>query len=240
METYYHYFHQWEVVKISRYERNMKALSPEENEKLKNFSVCVVGCGGLGGYVIEMLGRLGIGHITAVDGDSFSESNLNRQIISSNLNLGRNKAIEAKKRMEIVNDLIEVEAITYFINVDNVWDILKGHHVVIDAVDNIETRFLLQEACEKLQIPFVHGAIAGWYGQVTTIFPGDRTLNNIYNDKNKKGIETTLGNPSFTPAVVASIQVSEAVKVLLSKGQVLRNKILMIDLLWQDFQTIEW
>lgn len=228
------------MVKISRYERNMKALSPEENEKLKNFSVCVVGCGGLGGYIIEMLGRLGIGHITAVDGDSFSESNLNRQIISSNLNLGRNKAIEAKKRMEIVNDLIEVEAITYFINVDNVWDILKGHHVVIDAVDNIETRFLLQEACEKLKIPFVHGAIAGWYGQVTTIFPGDRTLNNIYKDKNKKGIETTLGNPSFTPAVVASIQVSEAVKLLLNRGEILRNKILMIDLLWQDFQTIEW
>ncbi len=157
---------------MARYDRNIKTLSLEENEKLKDFRVCVIGCGGLGGYIIEMLGRIGIGYITAVDSDTFSESNLNRQIISSDLNLGKNKAIEAKKRMKIVNDLIYVNPITAFINKDNVLDILKEHDIVIDAVDNIETRFLLQESCEKLRIPFIHGAIAGWYGQVTTIFPG--------------------------------------------------------------------
>ncbi len=82
---------------MARYDRNIKTLSLEENEKLKDFKVCVIGCGGLGGYIIEMLGRIGVGYITAVDGDNFSESNLNRQIISSDLNLGKNKAIEAKK-----------------------------------------------------------------------------------------------------------------------------------------------
>ncbi|NFM79059.1 HesA/MoeB/ThiF family protein [Clostridium botulinum] len=223
---------------MSRYDRNIKTLSLEENEKLKDFKVCVIGCGGLGGYIIEMLGRIGVGHITAVDGDTFSESNLNRQIISSDLNLGKNKAIEAKKRMKVVNDLIYVNPITTFINKDNVLNILKEHDVVIDAVDNIETRFLLQESCEKLKIPFIHGAIAGWYGQVTTIFPGDRTLDIIYKNKSKKGIEDVLGNPSFTPALVASIQVSEALKVLINRGEILRNKIFMIDLLYQDFYIL--
>lgn len=99
-----------------RYERNMSALSKKENEKLKDFSVVVIGCGGLGGYTVEMLARLGIGHITVVDGDSFSESNLNRQILSNNQNLGKNKAVEAKKRMEIVNELIEVVPVTKFID----------------------------------------------------------------------------------------------------------------------------
>lgn len=88
--------------------------------------------------------------------------------------------------MKVVNDLIYVNPITTFINKDNVLNILKEHDVVIDAIDNIETRFLLQESCEKLKIPFIHGAIAGWYGQVTTIFPGDRTLDIIYKNKSKR------------------------------------------------------
>ncbi|KOA19410.1 molybdopterin-synthase adenylyltransferase [Clostridium homopropionicum DSM 5847] len=223
---------------MGRYERNIKTLSVEENERLKDFRVCVIGCGGIGGYVIEMLGRLGIGHITAVDGDNFCESNLNRQILSSNKTMGKNKAETARDRMKDVNDLIEVTAVPEFINKDNILDIIEGHHVVIDALDNIETRLLLQDACEKAGIPLVHGAIGGWYGQVTSIFPGDRTLDVIYEDKDQKGIEKTLGNPSFTPALIASIQVSEAVKILINKKDTLRNKMLVVDLLSQDFEVI--
>lgn len=226
------------MVEISRYERNIKTLSVEENEKLKDFHVCVIGCGGIGGYVIEMLGRIGIGHITAVDGDEFCESNLNRQILSSNKTMGKSKAETAKSRMKDVNDLIEVTAVSEFINKDNSNSIIKGHHVVIDALDNIETRLILQDACEKAGIPLVHGAIGGWYGQVTSIFPGDRTLDVMYKDKDQKGIEKTLGNPSFTPALIASIQVSEAVKILINRGEILRNKMLVIDLLSQDFELI--
>lgn len=223
-----------------RYDRNMMALSIEENERLKDFSVTVIGAGGLGGYVIEMLGRLGIGHITVVDGDDFSESNLNRQIMSNSLNLGENKAVEAKIRMKIVNDLIKVNAISEFITEENIDEILINSNLVIDAVDSIETRFLIQDSCERLEIPFIHGAIAGWYGQVTTIFPRDKTLNKVYKDKEKKKDELTQGNPSFTPAIVAAIEVSEAIKVLLDKGNILRNKLLLIDLLGEEFQVVEF
>lgn len=213
-------------------------LTPEENIKLKDFKVCVVGCGGLGGYVIEMLGRLGIGHITAVDGDVFEESNLNRQILSDTSSLGKSKANTAKERMALVNPLIKVKPIPKKLTQENGEEILNGHDVIVDAVDSIETRLLLQDIASKLNIPLVHGAIAGWYGQVTTIFPEDRTFDIIYSRKNAKGLEKELGNPSFTPALVASIQVSEVLKLLIGRGELLRKKILFINTLEQEYEVI--
>jgi molybdopterin/thiamine biosynthesis adenylyltransferase len=225
---------------MGRYERNMNMLSKEENERLRSFKVCVVGCGGLGGYVIEMLGRLGIGHITAVDKDAFEESNLNRQILSNVNNLGQYKALEAKRRMETVNPDVVVDSIIAEFNDKNAEGILKGHNLVIDALDNIQSRLMLQDICEKLNIPLIHGAIAGWYGQVTTILPGDKTLNNIYKNKVQRGIEKDLGNPSFTPALVASIQVSEALKVLLGRGDLLRKEVLYIDTYTQEYHKVRF
>ncbi|MDW8801390.1 HesA/MoeB/ThiF family protein [Clostridium sp. A1-XYC3] len=224
---------------MSRYERNMKMLSKEENSKLKSFKVCVIGCGGLGGYIIEMLGRLGIGRITAVDGDVFDESNLNRQLLSNCNNLGKRKAMEAKERMKLVNPEIEVQTITDRITEENILSVFSDQDVIIDAVDNIKTRFLIKDAAGKLNKPMVHGAIAGWYGQVSTIFPGEKTLEKIYPRKVEKGIEKELGNPSFTPALVASIEVSEVLKILLGRGELLRNKVLRIDLYDQVYMTLD-
>ena len=177
---------------MERYVRNMKMLSPEENEGLKSFKVCVVGCGGLGGYTIEMLGRLGIGSITAIDGDVFSESNLNRQLLSHRGTLGKNKALTAMERMKLVNPHIQVRAIPEFLREENALEHLKGHHLIMDALDNIPSRMLIQAKAEELNIPFIHGAIAGWYGQVSTIFPGDRTLDLLYAQSSQKGIESSL------------------------------------------------
>lgn len=224
---------------MQRYSRNVNTLSIEENDNLKNLKVCVVGCGGLGGYVIEELGRLGIGYIKAVDGDVFDESNLNRQLLSSIDNLGCSKAEAAEKRMERINPLIKVAPVQQRLNMDNGLDIINGHDVVVDALDNIESRLALEELAEKAGIPLVHGAIAGWYGQVTTVFPGDRTLSRLYPQDAKHGIEKELGNPSFTPALVASIQVAETVKVLIKRGDLLRKKLLVINLLNQEFEIIE-
>lgn len=223
----------------ARYLKNMHTLSPEENGRLKNFRVCVVGCGGLGGYIIELLGRLGIGHITAVDGDVFEETNLNRQLLSDMDSLDTSKAEAAQKRMGKVNPLIKVKAVRERITPDNGEEILEKHDVVIDAVDNIESRILLQELCSRLKLPLVHGAIAGWYGQVTTIFPGDRTLEYLYSNKGAKSLEKELGNPSFTPALVAAVQVSEAIKILIGRGELLRNRVLYIDLLNHDYLLVD-
>lgn len=223
---------------MERYRKNIGTLTKEENERLSSFRVCVVGCGGLGGYIIEMLGRLGIGYITAVDSDVFEESNLNRQLLSNTETLAKYKAHAAKARMKLVNHLVEVTPVLEKISDKNAENVLLGHDVIIDAVDSIDTRFVLQNTASKLHIPFVHGAIAGWYGQVSTILPGDNTLEKIYPGRCKEGLEKEIGNPSFTPAMVASVQVAEIVKILLGKGDLLRNKLLYIDLFEHDYVTI--
>jgi molybdopterin/thiamine biosynthesis adenylyltransferase len=201
--------------------------------------VCVIGCGGLGGYVVEMLGRLGIGTITAVDGDVFDETNLNRQILSASDTIGKSKAYTAKERMLNVNPTIKVNPIFGRFTKENAKIILEGHNIVIDALDNISSRLILQESAASLGIPMIHGAIAGWYGQVTTIFPGDNTLASIYTSSDNSGIESTLGNPSFTPALVASLQVCEALKALLQKDNLLRKKILIVNLLNHEYEIVE-
>lgn len=221
-----------------RYERNRKTLSVEDNQTLKYCKVCVAGCGGLGGYVIELLGRIGVGTITAVDGDVFDVSNLNRQLLSDETVIGKSKAHRARERMALVNSEITVLPIEAMLNEDNCRGIIADHHLVVDALDNIRDRKLLQRHCEALGIPLVHGAIAGWYAQVTTIMPGDKTFDIIYSEEDLKGLETELGNPSFTPALAASIQVAEAIKVLLGKEGLLRNKLLIIDLLRQEYEVL--
>ncbi|WP_350342892.1 HesA/MoeB/ThiF family protein [Proteinivorax tanatarense] len=224
---------------MKRYIKNMNMLSQKENDSLKRYKICVVGCGGLGGHIIEMLVRLGVGHVTVVDYDRFDETNLNRQLLSDVKSLGNLKSQAAKARAQLVNSDVKVVPINEKLSDDNGERILKGHDIVIDALDNIEARLTLQEVSKELQMPLIHGAIAGWYGQVTTILPGDDTLSKIYKTDQNSGVEKELGNPSFTPALVASIQVSEALKLLIARGELLRNKLLNINTLDQEYEVIE-
>jgi molybdopterin-synthase adenylyltransferase len=223
----------------NRYIKNENMLSVEENLSLRQKKVVVVGCGGLGGHIIEQLARLGIGLITAIDGDVFDETNLNRQLLSNVDNLGKSKALVAHDHIRKVNPEIRLHPIHDFLTEENAEVILAGHDVICDALDNMTTRLLLQKTAGKLNIPLVYGAIAGWYGQVTTIFPGDNILGSIYRGGANKGIEQELGNPSFTPALVASIEVSEVVKILTGKGQLLRNRFLMINTLDQEYEVFD-
>lgn len=222
---------------MERYTRNVPALTQAENENLRRNKVCVVGCGGLGGYIVEILGRLGIGNITVVDGDVFEESNLNRQILSDINSIGKSKALSAVERMKKVNPAINITPITKRLSLENSKEILYDHNIVMDALDNIESRLILQDTCSELLIPMVHGAISGWFGQVTTIFPGDKTLSKIYNSKENE--LPSFGAPSFTPALIASIQCSEAAKVLINRGDVIRNAVLFIDLINNTFKTVK-
>lgn len=224
---------------MERYIRNEKMLNPAENKRLRTFRIAVVGCGGLGGYLIEMLARLGIGHLTLIDGDVFEPSNLNRQLLSTPENMGEPKAREAKRRVKEINPEINTEAIYEFLTKENADRILSGHDLICDALDNVKSRRIVEKAAETLNTPLVFGAIAGWYAQVCTIMPGDRMMEKLYPEDVNKGAESHLGNPSFTPALAASIQVAEAIKVLLNKGTLLRGKILSINLLDHEYQVIE-
>lgn len=228
------------MIMKNRYQRNMNLLTPDENLTIREKRACVVGCGGLGGYIIEMLARLGIGFITAIDGDVFDETNLNRQLLSEEGLIGKPKAEAAKARIQKVNSDVLVHTKSVFLKEENAVSLIAGHDVVMDALDNISSRRILERACEAQGIPLIHGAIAGWYGQVTTIMPGAHVFSKLYPEAADKGIETELGNPSFTPALVASIQVSEALKVLLKKGEPLDGKLLTLNLLDHEYQIFEF
>ena len=120
---------------------------------------------------------------------------------------------------------------------ENASQILDGCHVVIDALDSVGDKLLLQKICWEQEIPMIHGAVGGWFGQVTTIFPGNDTLSLIYSDDAE--VSQELGNPSFSPAMIAAVQVSEAIKVMLGSEDVLMRKLLFIDLMTNDFQIVE-
>ena len=221
-----------------RYIRNIKAISEEENAVLFDKKVCVIGCGGLGGYIIEILARIGVGNLIVVDGDVFEESNLNRQLFSKTDLLGKSKAESAYRRVLEINPEVKVKYIYDFLDESNYSEIINNSDVAVDALDNIKTKKFLQKACEELGIPLVHGAIGGWYGQVTTIFPGDRTLDIIYKGEEEKGQEKILGNLPFTASYTASLQSAEVIKLLIKRGDLLRKKILFMDLLNNESEII--
>ena len=216
-----------------RYQRNLGVISPSEQTKLLQSKVVIIGAGGLGGTVLELLTRMGIGELIIADKDLIVDSNLNRQILSNETTLGQNKAEVAVRRVKEINSSIEITGHSVFIDSDNVKKIIKGAEVVVDALDNLPTRFILQKACRDLNIPLVHGAIAGFNGQLTTIFPQDKGLELIYGsdrDLPEHGSEVTLGAPTVTPALIASLEAQEVIKILLKRGKLFRNKLLYLDI----------
>ncbi|MDW7773189.1 MAG: HesA/MoeB/ThiF family protein [Desulfobulbaceae bacterium] len=215
----------------ARYQRNRAMITVSQQLTLFRSCVAVFGCGGLGGYVIEELARLGVGTIVAVDPDVFEEHNLNRQLLATIDQLGRKKADAAAQRVAAVNPAVTVRPVPEAFGEHNGPELLQGADAAVDALDSIPVRLLLAEVCTACGIPLVHGAIAGWYGQVATQFPGEQTLQQLY-PRNRKlpGIEAIQGNPSFTPAVIASLEAAEVVKILLQTGELIRNRCLAIDL----------
>lgn len=223
-----------------RYLKNYAAISVTEQSQLAKKRILIVGCGGLGGYLLEYLGRLGVGYITIVDGDVFDETNLNRQLLSSQMNLGKPKVLAAKHRMLAINPLVHLETVQENLTEENAASLVKDHDIVLDALDNIPDRLLLQRTCKEVGLPLVHGALAGWYGQVCVIQPGEDLLDLIYGNYDiEQGEELETGSLSFTAGLVASIQASEAVKLLLGKPT-LNRELLAVDLLRSQFDCIKF
>ncbi len=219
----------------ARYKRNQNALSKNEQEQLSEKRVCIVGLGGLGGYLLEYLLRVGVGHITVIDKDCFEESNLNRQLLSDENHIGSSKTQTAKERARAVNPEVTVTAIDAFLAEDNSEELLSGHDLVLDAVDSLAVRRLLGKQCAKLQIPLMYGAIQGWYAQISLIMPGDRLLGFLCGSGPEPTDKSAL---SFTPAVCASFQAAEAVKYLCGRKTVLDGRILYVDLLQMESELI--
>ena len=226
----------------ARYDRNFNTLSLEEQQKLGRSKVVVIGLGGLGGSVCEMLARIGVGHLTLIDGDVFEASNLNRQLLCQENLIGFPKAQAAKNRVNAINSEVKVRVFIEYVDESNLYDRIKDADVVMDCLDSIDTRFKLQKAAQKASIPIVSGAIAGVAGQVTTIFPQDKGYELIYGKKGRKqskGVETKTGNMAYCALFVAALQSSECLKLLLDRGDLLRNKLLIAELWTNTFDIMD-
>ncbi len=220
-----------------RYQRNIGTIGTEGQLKLLRSCIGVCGLGGLGGFVVESLARFGVGRLILVDGDAFEENNLNRQLLCSEADLGRPKAKAAAERVAAVNSSVMVTAHHRYLDLDAIVDVFSGADLAVDALDNIPSRLALERGCARLNIPLVHGAIAGNSGQIMTVFPGDPGLEALYTGDEDRGVEVLEGNPPTTPALVASLQAQEAVKVLCG-GELLRNGFLLVDTAANLYQFI--
>jgi len=195
-----------------RYKRNQKTISTGEQYRLFQSTVLIIGCGGLGGFISEMLTRIGVGNLILCDGDVFEEHNMNRQNFSSPKTLGRLKAEVLKEKLEEINPALQVRTITTFFAPEKDVHLIHEADVIVDALDNPDLKCLLARLCYEKQKAFVHGAIAGYYSQFAT----SALLEPLYAQKGD-GVEKKVGNPSFTVCFAASIQSTEVVKLLLGK-----------------------
>jgi len=222
----------------ARYQRNRQTISTLQQYRLSRSKAVIIGCGGLGGYLIEELARLGVGNLVLIDSDVIEEHNLNRQLLSTADVLNRPKVAVAAERVRAINPAVNVTPLKTVFFHDNGRELIAGADVVLDGLDTIPARMELAQICYEMSIPVVHGAIGGWYGQVATQLPGENISPQIFGMTPPiKGIETDFGNPSFTPGLVASLQAAEACKILLREGKCLNGRVLFINLL--DMEMIE-
>jgi len=215
-----------------RHSRNIPALTEAECAALRGRTVVVVGCGGLGGYLIEYLARVGVGAIRCIDGDRFEESNLNRQLLCTVSRLGMGKAAAAAERIREIDPQIRAEACPVFLTAENACSLIAGCDAVFDALDGIEARRLLAEACAEAGIPYIYGAIAGWVAQAAVCLPGDRLLDALYPADAVIRDKSVL---SFTPALCAAMQVSLCVRLLTGRP-VESGKLHYADLLYEEYE----
>jgi len=225
-----------------RYARNMKSYTLDDQVNLLKSTVSVVGLGGLGGGVTEILARSGVGTLLLMDGDSFEDHNLNRQFLSRQSLLLTPKAEAAVQRVREINSSIAVRHFETFLTEDNGAGMIEGSDVAVDCLDSLHTRTILEKLTKKLKIPLVSAAVAGGSGHVTTIFPEDPGLKLIYGepvDPSIKGAEASLGCLPQTVTLLSSLECSEVLKILLKKGNVARNELIVVDLVDNTFDVLQ-
>jgi len=207
--------------------RQIDIFTQEENKKLEKLNVMIAGTGGLGTNQAQQLVRMGINKIYLYDNDKIEITNLNRQLLYKREDIGKNKVDIAKKELDKLGLDTEIVAVNETIN--NNTKVPDDVHLIFDALDNFETRFILEDLAFTYNIPFIHGGIERWYGQIAVIIPGKTArLKDIFSGAEKNNDTPSIISPAVS--IIASLQVIEGIKVYLDKDNVLKNKLLLIDL----------
>jgi molybdopterin/thiamine biosynthesis adenylyltransferase len=214
-----------------RYLKNFRALNLEEQHRICSGRVLICGCGGLGGALIHLLARAGVGFIRVVDSDVFFPSNLNRQWLCDTRQIGQSKALAAAEQIKSINPFIEVEAYSELIQEHNIHSLLQGMDLALDALDNLGGRFIVGGAARRLGIPLIHAAVAGWWGQIATFLPDSRLgLEDIYrNQCSRDPIEDEMGVLGTVVSVIGSIEAHEAISLLSGRKPAYADRMLYFD-----------
>jgi len=212
---------------LARYERQIMIPDWGEagQEKLKQAKIMVAGAGGLGSAVLTCLAVAGVGRIRIIDGDRVDLSNLNRQTLHSDKDIGRKKVDSAKERLEALNEDIRIEAVGQTITEENVLDLVADFPIV-DALDNLPTRLLLNRVALRRNLPLFHGAVYGFEGRATTIIPGQTPCLRCLYQGVLPGRIPVVG---VTPAVIGCVQATEVIKYIIGIGELLTNRLLIYD-----------
>jgi molybdopterin/thiamine biosynthesis adenylyltransferase len=210
-----------------RYKRQMLLFGDEGQERLKKAHIFIAGAGGLGSPVSLYLAAAGIGTITLVDMDVVDQSNLNRQILHFDRDIGRKKSVSAEEKLSAINPDIRVNAIDTRIDKTNAAGLVGSADGVVDAMDNYPTRYLLNDVAIEKNIPLFHGAIRGFYGQATTIIPGKTPcLKCIFPKAPPMEVFPVIG---ATAGVIGTVQATEVIKYLLQSGDLLTGRLFIWD-----------
>ncbi len=221
---------------LEKYSRQILLFGEEGQEKLKNAKVLVAGAGGLGSPVSTYLAIAGVGKIILADFDSVDPSNLNRQFLHHEKDIGRLKVESAKEKLLSMNPDIEVETISEMLTESNLDALIPECDVIVDALDNLATRQILNRLAIKRRVPLIHGAVTGYDGQVTTIVPGKTPcFYCIFPRISKKEVFPVLG---ATPGIIGSIQANETIKFLTGQGKLLEGRLLFWNGLSGNFSEI--
>src|ERR671925_815382 len=211
-------------------------------EKLRKAKVCVVGVGGIGNPVVTQLTAMGVGKLKIVDRDIIEISNLHRQHLYTENDLGKVKVEAAKERLEKINSSVEIEALPNSVTKYTAESIIRGYDIVVDALDSIDARYALNDACIKLNIPLIYAGALGMLGSVCTIIPNKTACLRCIFPALAEDDMPTCSTEGVHPSIlylVAGIQVSEVVKIIMGREPALANKLLYIDLNELSFERVQ-
>jgi molybdopterin/thiamine biosynthesis adenylyltransferase len=212
-----------------RYDRQIliKEIGQEGQEKLQRSRVVIAGAGGLGSPIALYLTAAGIGMIRVIDHDRVALSNLNRQILHWEDDVGRRKVDSARAKLRNLNSSVEIQAIAETITEENSSELVEGCDAIVDAMDNLPTRYVLNRCAIEKKVPFFHGAVHGFEGRAMTVLPGETAcLRCMYRGLVPQEKFPVIG---VAPAVIGSIQATEVVKYLVGIGKLLTNRLLVYD-----------
>ena len=222
-----------------RYDRQIMipGIGEAGQEKIKKASVVIAGAGGLGSPIALYLTAAGVGTIRVIDNDKVELSNLNRQILHGEKDIGKAKTASAYDKLTKLNKNITIETIHITIDESNAAQLTEGFDVIVDAMDNLSTRFLLNKAAVKHKVPFIHGAVSGLEGRAMTVIPGKSAcIKCVYHALPPEHKFPVLGT---TPAIIGAIEATEVIKYITGIGTLLTDRLLIYDGLNMKFTELK-